>query len=312
MPNLLTEARQFLYFVLLSTALVLIAACQRSPAVTPTSAHTPTASLIPPTSTATTTPTDTPTPTATSIPPTPTITSTATPFYGQMRVIGYSAGGRPLEVVFFGNGPVHRMVIAGIHGGMEPNTIELADELIAHLRLHPELVPEEVTLYIMRSLNPDGEAVGYVPEGRPNANYVDLNRNWDAAWEADPNRSGCWQMLELSTGAYPNSEPETQALAAFLLENNVDALIGYHSAGKGIYAGGMPPDQEAVWLAELLSGVSGYPYPAIDAGCVVTGALAHWAVNQGIAAVDIELPNKWQTQFDINLDVLKAFLIWGR
>jgi hypothetical protein len=92
----------------------------------------------------------------------------------------------------------------------------------------------------------------------------------------------------------------------------IEALISYHSAGQGIYAGGQPPDPDSVRLAEELSAVSGYPYPPIDAGCVYTGQLIDWAVQQGIAAVDIELPNKWETHFEVNLEVLQAFLKWVR
>ena len=39
-------------------------------------------------------------------------------------------------------------------------------------------------------------------------------------------------------GAYANSEPETQALANFLSEHRIDALINYHSAALGIFPAG--------------------------------------------------------------------------
>jgi hypothetical protein len=295
-----------------------LSACQPLPGLIALVTLTPTVTLTPlPTATltASATATFTPTPTSTSTftpTPTPTITPTPTAAYGEVRVIGYSAGGRPLEVAFFGNGPIHRMMVFGIHGGYEPNTIELADELIAHLGVHPELIPADVTLFLMRSLNPDGEALGYIPEGRANANFVDLNRNWDALWQEKPDRSGCWQGLILSTGASPASEPETQALAAFLFANQVDAVVSYHSAGQGIYAGGQPASDDSIMLAQLLSRVSGYLYPPIDAGCQYTGQLIDWAVNNNIAAVDVELPNKWETQFGINLQVMNAFLAWRR
>ena len=43
-----------------------------------------------------------------------------------------------MEVTQFGNGPSELMIIAGIHGGTEVNTIELADQLIEHVSAHPE------------------------------------------------------------------------------------------------------------------------------------------------------------------------------
>ena len=59
-------------------------------------------------------------------------------------VIGHSVEGRPLEVYRFGDGPTVRMIVAGIHGGNEWNTIALADQLIAYLYGHPEIVPENL------------------------------------------------------------------------------------------------------------------------------------------------------------------------
>jgi predicted deacylase len=238
-------------------------------------------------------------------------TSSPTAAYAEKLVIGESVLGFPLEVYRFGNGATARMVVAGIHGGAELNTIALADELIQYLTENPDFIPQNVTLYYLRSLNPDGEMRAQGPEGRANANGVDLNRNWEALWEAEPDLSGCWAYLKLSTGDYPQSEPETQALAAFLLENPIEALISYHSAGQGIYAGGQQPaDPDSVRLAQYLSNASGYIYPPIDAGCAYTGQLIDWAAQHGIAAVDVELPNKWETQSEVNLKLLEAFLDW--
>ena len=225
-------------------------------------------------------------------------------------VIGYSVAGRELVVYRFGTGPIIRMIVAGIHGGNEWNTIALANELIAHLRQHPELIPEQISLYILPSLNPDGEARGHNVDGRVNDNGVDLNRNWDAFWQADWPRAGCWIWRPVTGGAYPGSEPETHTLMNFLLSHEVSALISYHSAAMGVYAGGLPPDPTSVRLAEALSAVSTYQYPPIDTGCQFTGTLSDWCVLQGFPAVDIELTNFRDTDFEINLKVLSAFLAW--
>ena len=95
-------------------------------------------------------------------------------------------------------------------------------------------------------------------------------------------------------------------------EYEIDALISYHSAGQGIYAGGQPAHNDSIQLAQRISEVSGYLYPPIDAGCNYTGQLVDWAVQKDIAAIDIELPNKWETQYLVNLDVVEAFLKWER
>ena len=102
-------------------------------------------------------PTVTPNPKSTMI-----VVQTPTPFIlsggKRPQVIGYSVSGRPIEVYIFGNGESQRMIVAGIHGGYEWNTIALADELITHIYENPEIIPSDVTLYILRNLNPDGDA----------------------------------------------------------------------------------------------------------------------------------------------------------
>jgi len=223
-------------------------------------------------------------------------------------VIGDSVLGRPMEVTQFGNGPIERMVIAGIHGGTEVNTIELADQLIEHLSSHPDIVPPNVTLLVLRSLNPDGETKGRVWSARGNENGVDLNRNFPALWEVDWDRGGCWDYVTLTSGPGPGSEPETQALMSFLLSRHVDALINYHSSALGIFAGGQPPDRESLRLAQAVADVSEYPYPPIDTGCRYSGQLIDWASDHRIAAVDVELSNELDTDFEQNLPILSVLL----
>ena len=70
-------------------------------------------------------------------------------------VIGESIEGRPQEVFRFGRGPVNKLIVAGIHGGSEWNTVQLAGQLIAYLNDHPERIPQDTSLYILADLNPD-------------------------------------------------------------------------------------------------------------------------------------------------------------
>ncbi|RME88567.1 MAG: hypothetical protein D6770_06725, partial [Anaerolineae bacterium] len=211
----------------------------------------------------------------------------------------------------FGNGETEKMIVAGIHGGNEWNTIALADELILYLSEHPETVPPDVTLYILHNLNPDGEARAHGIEGRVNDHGVDLNRNWPYRWKAEWDRDGCWDYLPVTAGAYPASEPETVALMDFLTVHRIQALISYHSAALGIFAGGVPDYPPSIRLAKALAAVSPYRYPPIDTGCDYTGNLTDWAASvRGIPSVDIELTNHRDTDFEINLRVLEAFLAW--
>jgi predicted deacylase len=225
-------------------------------------------------------------------------------------IIGYSVLGRPLEVYGFGAGPTARLIVAGIHGGYEWNTVALADELIVYVHQHPDVVPTDKTLYIVRVLNPDGYARDRDVDGRVNANGVDLNRNWPAHWQADWPRSGCWIYRPVTGGTGPASEPETQALLRFMVEYEIDALISYHSAALGIFAGGQPATARSLSLAEAVAAVSDYPYPPIDTGCRYTGQLADWAAEQGVAAIDVELTNHRETDFEQNRLILETFLGW--
>jgi hypothetical protein len=287
----------------------------RTPLWTPTPTSTASAtSTVTPTFTPTVSVTATPTETFTaSMTPTVTPTPTATPppYASGPMVIGMSVGGRPIEAYRFGTGPVERLTVHGIHGGAEYNTIELADQLIADLSVHPERIPAQVTLYIVRSLNPDGEAREHGPGGRANDHGVDLNRNWDAYWKLKWNLDGCWILTPVTGGPKPFSEPETAALRDFILAHHFTGFISYHSAALGIFAAGQPPDPKSVRLAKAVAAVSDYRYPPIDTGCQYTGDLSDWTARQGIPSIDLELNTHTDPEFAINLKVLDTLLNWN-
>jgi len=280
------------------------------PDATPVNTATRTAYLPPPTGTLYYLPT------VTRGPYDPIFVPTFTPVAPLARtgaeVVGTSVAGRPLEVFTFGSGLRRYMIIAGIHGGNEWNTIALADELIAFLNINPDVIPPDLTLYILRSMNPDGEMRARNPDGRVNDNGVDLNRNFPHNWAAEWDRDGCWDLRPTTSGPYPGSEPETRAVMNFLAARGVEALISYHSAALGIFAGGIPPDASSLRLAEAVAAVSDYPFPPIDTGCIYNGNLTDWASDRGIAAIDIELTDHTHTDFEQNLRILDVFLRWRR
>ncbi len=282
------------------------------PTVTPTATATSTRTSTF-TRTFTLTPSQTRTATRTLTPsntPTVTLTPTVTPlpYASGPMIIGYSVAGRPIEVYRFGTGPSERLTVHGIHGGSEWNTIALADELIKELTDHPEMIPEQMSLYIVRSINPDGEARAHGPKGRANDNGVDLNRNWDAYWQAKWPLDGCWVITPVTAGPFPFSEPESVALRDFILEHQFTAMIDYHSAALGVFAAGQPLDPASVRLAKAIAAVSPYRYPPIDTGCKYTGNLVDWAAFKGIAGVDLELMSHSNTDFAVNVKILEILL----
>lgn len=283
----------------------LIGACSQTPAAAVSEPIAPLATSPPPQPTTVEESTLTPAPPSTPRPePSPTL------FASGPDIIGYTVAGRPLTMYRFGGGPSQRLIIAGIHGGYEGNTIALAHQLMSYMLVHPETIPPQVSLYLLPALNPDGEARSSSYEGRANENGVDLNRNWPSLWQEDWPKAGCWNYRPINGGAAPASEPEVAALMDFILANNIEAIISYHSAALGIFPGGQPPLPDSVDLAETVAEVVPYPYPPISAGCLYTGQFTDWAAEVGIPALVVELTNHRDTDLEINLRVLEAFLNW--
>lgn len=216
------------------------------------------------------------------------------------QTIGYSALGRPLEVYRLGNGSTRIVFIGGIHGGYEWNTVLLAYSVLDYLTAHPTLIPPNITVEIVPAANPDGvvEVVGHpgrfsVAEvaadtrpGRFNGNGVDLNRNWDCRWAP----VGLWGKTEVSGGAAPHSEPETQVLSAFLRNPPAQAVIFWHSAVPGVFAGGCEESfAPSIALAQVYSAASDYPYQSAFTSYIVTGDSVDWLAAQGVPAIEVEL-----------------------
>lgn len=224
--------------------------------------------------------------------------------------IGESENGQPIEIYSFGTGTKLYLVVAGTHGGYEINTVVLADKLINYFSENLNEIPEGSTLLILRVLNPDGLKFSNLNVGRPNANNVDLNRNFPFEWSPLHSTDGCKDYGEITTGAYPGSESETWAFIQFFLAHSIQALVSYHSSGPGIYPAINQdyPGSEA--LAKRLSSVSGYPYPGTPFFCEFGGELTEWAASLGIPAVDVELTDHWNIEFANNLKLVKALLEW--
>jgi len=288
--------------VLYSTSLRASAAKETVQTVQPTATR-----IIPPTSYFL--PTLTPNPRYT-----PPVFETSTPFVlangPRPTTIGFSLAGRPIEAYTFGAGEREYLIVAGIHGGYEWNTVALANELITHINENPGVIPTDTTLYIIRNMNPDGEARAHGVDGRVNNNGVDLNRNFPADnWTEEWDRDGCWIYRPTTGGLRAGSEPETRTVMGFITSHRITALISYHSAALGVFPGGVPWEEPSKQLAKALAKETRYPYPPIDTGCEYTGTLADWAVENGVgAAVDMELRNHRDSDFEVNLKALKVLL----
>jgi predicted deacylase len=189
--------------------------------------------------------------------------------------------------------------MAAIHGGHECNTYDLALGLMERIRDEPGLIAAEWTVKIIPVANPDGCLDG----SRQNLNGVDLNRNWDTEdWTADA--EGPDGIVAGSGGQFPFSEPETVALRDWFLAQSElyeqpIKVISYHSTvpGTGLAQPGydLPgrPVERADRMARAYAEATGYLYSAVWVGTyTITGEFIYWASEQGLEAIDVELPDR--------------------
>ena len=252
----------------------------------------------------------TPTPTLTvltaTLAPVPTATHLS---FEEPTIYGTSYGKRALTFYRLGTGSSARAIVGGIHGGYEWNTVELVSQTLTYFRQHPDLIPPEVSLYIIPCANPDGFAAGTdLVSGRMNGNGVDLNRNWDYQWQMTATHG----TRPVSAGAYPFSEPETAALRDFLLGRHVQVAVFYHSAMARVFSGADRAHSASFDLAKVMSDATGYLHaPEGVPGQITTGDAIDWLSTQGIAAVEIDLTTHQDIEWQRNLYGILAFLKWS-
>jgi predicted deacylase len=222
-------------------------------------------------------------------------------------VFGQSVFGRNLTAQRLGSGEKIMMLIGGIHGGWESNTVELMQELIAHFQTTPSDLLPGMSLLIIPMLNPDGVSRGRTLEGRFNDHGVDLNRNWDCGWKP----VAYFQNREVDPGDRAFSEPETQALSGLISQVRPAVVLFYHSAADGVFAGncnGTDAGSEA--MAAVLGEATGYSYGAAFSSYPVTGTAPSWVAGQGIPSADVELATWRTSEFERNLRGVMALQCW--
>jgi len=223
-------------------------------------------------------------------------------------VIGTSQNGVPLTLYALGGGPRRVLIIGGQHGAPEANTVELVNGLLEYFDANPQELPPGVELDILPVANPDGLSAG----SRQFADGVDPDRNWGGNdWRTDAFDSNAVFRQGLG-GPEPFSEPETQALANWVLANRPDLLVNYHSAGGFMFGG---RDGLAGQLSSTYADVSGYswPQPGVNGQrsplpYSASGSMNVWLRETGIAAILVELSTPRSVEIERNLAALKAVL----
>jgi len=177
----------------------------------------------------------------------------------QVVELGRSVEGRPITAIERGTPGGTVVLVIGVIHGDEDDGVAILD------RLATAPVPAGIDLWLIESINPDGQAASR----RTNANLVDLNRNFPYEW-APLEEPGGGQYA----GTGPASEPETQALVEFVTTLQPRLGIWYHQDLLRIAPGQGLDGQLRARYAEL----TGLPLLSISGG-TYTGVAATWQRN---------------------------------
>lgn len=249
--------------------------------------------------------------------------ATTTPVLGSM-VIGTSVQGRDIVAYHYGTGSDEILFVGGIHGGYEWNTALVAYNLMDYLAEHPEAVPANEKVTVIPVLNPDGlnKVVGTTTEnftqtdvpvsqaqtvvGRFNANNVDLNRNFDCDWQA----TGTWQNTKVSGGTAAFSEPESQAVKAYVAAHKLSAVVVWYSSAGGVYSSSCHNGVSAETAALTKAYASASDYPAHESFdfYATTGDMVNWLAKLNVPAISVLLTNHTDTEWSKNQAGVTALL----
>jgi protein MpaA len=192
------------------------------------------------------------------------------------RLIGTSREGRPLQSWAF---PAFHergrrlLIFGGIHGD-EPSSVAAVEELRQRLSV-AQSGRGGASVWLVPAVNPDGLAAGC----KNAVSDVDLNRNFPAANFARAHAPG------YDPGPAPLSEPETAALARFIDETAIDAVVAVHAPFACVNFDGPAAD----WAAAVAQ-ASGWPVRA-SIGYPTPGSFGSWlGIDRGLPILTLELP----------------------
>jgi serine/threonine protein kinase len=300
---------------------VALAAAETSLAKAASTQTASTASLKPsPAATSTPTPTKTPTPTP-SFAPSSTAVTPATPPEDiglRWRRLGNSVQNREIRMAVIGdeNGRTS-VVMVGALDAMQTNTRDLVTTIVDYFDRNLHTVPDHTALYLIPSINPDGE----VANSRYNAHGVDINRNWNTDdWTRDPGEPGHPQGKSGAGGAKPFSEPETRALRDLLQRLKAEGrdvlVIVLHSSvtlsrGSGkVFPGSTIRGlhQDSVEISKRFVREMGYQIDTNWDDYSTQGELLTWCAEQDIDSMDVVFSKK-DLASSLQADFVRALLV---
>ncbi len=240
----------------------------------------------------------------------------------EKTVIGKSVEGKNITAYHYGTGDTELLFVGGIHGGYEWNTVLVAYQMMDYLKKNPTVVPKNIKVTVIPVLNPDGlnKVVGTatgdftqadvssseatVVAGRFNANNVDLNRNFDCAWQS----SSTWQNKTVSGGSKVFSEPESQAIKKYVEINKPTAVVAWFSAAGGVYSSSCNNgvSAETKIITKKYADASGYPAYDKFSFYEITGDMLNWLAKNNTPAISVLLTNHTDTEWTKNQKGIEA------
>lgn len=219
--------------------------------------------------------------------------------------IGTSVQGRGITAYSFGTGASTILFVGATHGD-ETSSANILRQLIDYLESRGG-VPAGKTVTIIPVLNPDG----YAANQRTNARNVDLNRNFPANnWKRSVIMPGGARNTN-GGGKKPLSEPESAALANFVLNHRPKLVLTYHAVAGLVIPNG---SGNSSTLARLYDRQSNVGYSAGSENESVfqydtTGAFEDWLHDKaGIPALLIELWTRNGYEFNSHRDAMWSMI----
>ncbi len=210
--------------------------------------------------------------------------------------VGSSVLGKTLFALRFGRGP-HHVLYNAAHHALEwitsPVLMKFTEDFLRAYALgvqiggyNPREIWDSATIWIIPMVNPDGVDLvinGLQPDNpyysqlirwnggssdfssnwEANIRGVDLNHNYDAAWEESKQAEAALGITGPGptrySGPYPASEPETRAMVNFTRDHDIGLAMAYHAQGRVIYWNFQDmASPEAETIGRQLSLISGY------------------------------------------------------
>ena len=232
-------------------------------------------------------------------------------------VLGHTLLGREIDMYRSGEGSRYVLYVGG-HHALEALCENILFALIYDLcidkknksvkGINRDFLLQKFTFLVIPALNLDGIAIAS-GEGRENilsarqrkicegnfdlwqanARGVDLNHNYDAGffeYKAIEQREGICSAPSRYSGEYPESEPETRAVANLVRSLNPSLVVSLHTQGEEVYFS--PKTSRVQRLCASLAAEVGYRV-AYPSGSAKYGGLADYAGAIGIPSLTLEL-----------------------